>query len=378
MASVYIEKRIPKNPKGKISYRVSFKDPITFQTKYYRTFYKYRDAQKAKTYLEDLIDNNKFSQIKKHKKKIQPLRFKEVGDLLNADWEKRVQLNEMSEKTFDDYTGRIDVLNRRYGKMLVAEFTKKMIEQYQQSTFERLSPASANRYLFILKQAFKMAILKGALLDDPTEGIRYLSEKEHERNNYLMPVDLIKLVEASKQTRAKFYLPALIYLGAEHGAAKQEALSLKWTDLDFEAEGIGLIKMFRTKNKKKRTEFMMPHTKAALLKWKAHLNFMRHRKRIQVVEDRFVFCRLNGQSIASFYSAWNNSCAIAGIEDFHYHDLRHTFCSNLIMAGSDLKETKEMIGHNDLSMTDRYTHLNALHKKALQDRLAERYAKPKQ
>lgn len=62
---------------------------------------------------------------------------------------------------------------------------------------------------------------------------------------------------------------------------------------------------------------------------------------------------------------------------FRYHDLRHTFCSNLVMSGSDLKEAKNMIGHRDLQMTDRYTHLNALHKKAIQDPLADRYANAK-
>jgi site-specific recombinase XerD len=65
---------------------------------------------------------------------------------------------------------------------------------------------------------------------------------------------------------------------------------------------------------------------------------------------------------------------IAGMDDFHYHDLRHTFCSNLILSGSDLKEVKDMIGHKDLSTTDRYSHLTAVHKKQNQERLAEHYA----
>jgi site-specific recombinase XerD len=38
---------------------------------------------------------------------------------------------------------------------------------------------------------------------------------------------------------------------------------------------------------------------------------------------------------------------------------------------SDLKDAKEMIGHSDISMTDRYSHLTALHKRSRQERLAE-------
>ena len=78
--------------------------------------------------------------------------------------------------------------------------------------------------------------------------------------------------------------------------------------------------------------------------------------------------------IKRFDAAWNSTCRIAGIEDFHYHDLRHTYCSSLLLSGSDLKDVKEMIGHSDLSMTDRYSHLTLRRKRMRQERLAEYYA----
>jgi site-specific recombinase XerD len=118
----------------------------------------------------------------------------------------------------------------------------------------------------------------------------------------------------------------------------------------------------------------MPRTRKALLDWQAHIEWMRKRKRIEPVDNVFVFCRLNGTPIKRFDKAWRNVLKIAGIDDFHYHDLRHTFCSNLILSGSDLKEVKDMIGHRDLSTTDRYSHLTAVHKKQNQERLAKHYA----
>ena len=57
----------------------------------------------------------------------------------------------------------------------------------------------------------------------------------------------------------------------------------------------------------------------------------------------------------------------------HYHDLRHTFCSRIVLQGGDLKDVKEMIGHSDLSMTDRYTHLTLNRKKKLSRRLSDYY-----
>ena len=100
---------------------------------------------------------------------------------------------------------------------------------------------------------------------------------------------------------------------------------------------------------------------------------MRCRKRIKANSDGYVFCRLDGAPIKRFDTAWRAACKAAGIEDFHFHDLRHTFCSNLLLSGSDLKDAKEMIGHSDLAMTDRYSHLTIHYKRMVQERLAKHY-----
>jgi len=117
----------------------------------------------------------------------------------------------------------------------------------------------------------------------------------------------------------------------------------------------------------------MPRTKAALLELREHQEWMRHRNRIQANGSDWVFCRLDGTPIKRFDNAWRAARKTAGLKEFHFHDLRHTFCSNLLLAGSGLKDVKEMIGHNDLSMTDRYSHLTLAHKRVQQSRLAEHY-----
>jgi site-specific recombinase XerD len=64
----------------------------------------------------------------------------------------------------------------------------------------------------------------------------------------------------------------------------------------------------------------------------------------------------------------------AGIADFAFHDLRHTFASRLVMAGADLATSQESMGHKRITMGLRYVHLAPGHKRsaiAASDRMAE-------
>jgi len=150
------------------------------------------------------------------------------------------------------------------------------------------------------------------------------------------------------------------------------SLNLRWSDIDFEFGDKGLITFYRKKNGVKRTHPLMPRTKAALLKWRDHQSYMRRRKRI-VTESDFVFTWYNGTPIKQFYKSWRRVCRIAGLEGFRFHDLRHTYCSNLMLFGADIKDVKEMIGHKDLAMTDRYTHLASERQLMIQKNLAAHY-----
>ena len=368
MATVTIQKR--KRKKG-MSYLINFKVPLTGKFKYYKTFRKHQDAQREANELRALLDSGKLPQLKQTK--LDPLTFREVAESLFKVWEKRLKRNNFAKKTFQEYQIWLNVLVRLFGARMLCQIGRKEIELFRDELAYEHSNVTANKYLSVIRKVFQQGLDLKAAVEDPTQRVAFLNEKDHERNRFILPNDLDCLIAATQRTRAKFYMPAVILLGAEHGASKQEILSLEWSDIEFGFKDRGLVRFFRTKNKRERTEFLMPRTKKALLEWKAHLEHMRHRRRIVEIGSDSVFCRLDGTAIKCFNKAWWRALDLAGIKNFHFHDLRHTFCSNLILSGASLKDAKELIGHASIGMTDRYSHLTLQHFLAKQEQLADHY-----
>jgi len=60
--------------------------------------------------------------------------------------------------------------------------------------------------------------------------------------------------------------------------------------------------------------------------------------------------------------AFKTACMKAEIKDFHFHDLRHTFASHLVMDNTGLAVVRELLEYKDIKMTMRYSHLSSEHK----------------
>jgi integrase len=121
------------------------------------------------------------------------------------------------------------------------------------------------------------------------------------------------------------------------GMRRGEIFSLTWDRVDFSR---GVILLERTKSGRRRELPMNRATYDALVPLHAAQSVGR------------VF----GQVTAK--KAFMSAVERAGLGDFHFHDLRHTFASWLVMRGRPLKEVQELLGRQTIAMTMRYSHLS--------------------
>ena len=129
---------------------------------------------------------------------------------------------------------------------------------------------------------------------------------------------------------------------------RQEVLGLKW-----EQVRNGFIYLSKTKTDDSR-QIPVNDDLAEV--------FKSIRKRNQL-KSEYVFCDKKGRPFVDIKVSFKASLRKAGIEDFRFHDLRHTFASHFIMRGGTLKELQEILGHKNITMTMRYAHLSQEHKK---------------
>ena len=76
-----------------------------------------------------------------------------------------------------------------------------------------------------------------------------------------------------------------------------------------------------------------------------------------------------GAPLKDIKKAWSGILKGAEIQDFRFHDLRHSFASKLVMAGIDLNTVRELMCHSDIKMTLVYAHLSPGHKENAIDRV---------
>jgi integrase len=215
--------------------------------------------------------------------------------------------------------------------------------------------STVNRYLGALSHAFSVAVREWGWLDDspmrkvskpkePKGRVRFLSDEERKR--------LLTACQASRNP----HLYIVVMLALSCGARKTELVSLRWPDVDLKR---GTLTFHETKNGARRT---VPLTGQALA-------LMQQHARVRRLDTLLVFPNAEGKQFFRFREAFENTVERAGIVDFRFHDLQHSFASYLAMNGATLAEIAETLGHKTLAMVKRYAHLSEAHTPGVVERM---------
>lgn len=178
----------------------------------------------------------------------------------------------------------------------------------------------------------------GKRLREPEARIRWIAKDGAE-----------KLIQAARTDPRATHLPDLIRLAVNTGMRKGEMLGLQWSRVDFKANLIHLGAE-HTKAGKRRSVPLNVEARTALL---GRANF-----RAKYCPDcPWVFANRKGERIESIKTSFSTACESAGIENFTFHDLRHTCAAWLVSAGASLIEVRDLLGHSTIRMTEKYAHL---------------------
>ncbi len=260
-----------------------------------------------------------------------------------------------------------DFWTDRLGQMRLHKLTRAVVVEVRDELAKTKGPATVNRYLALLSHACTMAekewewmeknpLRKVGRLEESPGRARYLSDTEREA--------LLKVTANSDHP----HLHAIVLLALSTGARRSEILGLRWKDIDLQAHRAIL---HQTKNKERRSLALVPQV----------LTELRKIQKVRRLDTDRIFVNPTGDIRESGYhksgyfyfeKAWRAALSEADIENFRFHDLRHSAASYMAMNGATASEIAEILGHKTLQMVKRYSHLSDEHVRGVVERTAQK------
>lgn len=270
-----------------------------------------------------------------------------------------LKLRDLFAKFIDDYSKpnkrsyREDIyivktLTAFFGDRMASDVTIHSVEQYKAhrkqavTAGRQISGARINRELSLLKTVFNKGVEWALVESNPVQRVKFFCEKGRARTRYLTAEEKHRLLAVCPPALRRIVIMAL-----KTGMRQGEIFGLKWADVDFSAGQLGLK---RTKSGMIRFVPMHSDVRTILVSLP------------RIGEHVFEGDRGGPTWHGARRAEWDKAVDAAGLRDFRFHDLRHTFASELVMRGADLKTVSELLGHSTTRITERYAHLSPAHK----------------
>jgi integrase len=253
-----------------------------------------------------------------------------------------------------------------------------------QATKAKLKGSTVNRRIAIIKGIVSKAHEWGVITDNPLRGmkaiktddkarVRFLDAAEEkrlragldarqnkqklERNNHILWCEA-RSIDKPEPLVGNYtdYLKPMVLLAVNTGMRRGELFNLQWTDVDLKNRVV-TVEGLTAKSGKTRHLPLNEEAFSVLIAWRNEAKskiLVFPSPRSDETEERF----------NNIKRSWGGLVLDANIINFRFHDLRHHFASQLVMAGVDLNTVRELLGHGDIATTLRYAHLAPEHKAA--------------
>ncbi len=212
------------------------------------------------------------------------------------------------------------------------EIRPQDVEHYKARRIVEVKPSTVNRELALMRHLYNMALRWGYAERTPMQGIKLFKE-HNERIRYLTADE-----EARLFTVLPDHYKPVVTIALQTGLRMGEIRALRWRDVSFETSTLtvarskdGEVQRIPMNRVTRETLKRLPRTSPLVFPY-----LPRH------FSERFV-----------------ELAKKAGLQDFHFHDLRHTYATRLRQAGVDIYKVKELMRHRDIRMTLRYAHIGA-------------------
>lgn len=336
---------------GKIHYQVKVR--LRGHPQQTATFARLTDAKKWGTQTEAAIrERRHFKTVEAQKHTVRDLCERYITDVLPT-----------KPKSQSKQTAQLKWWAEQIGDYSLADCTPALIAQ----TRDKLAgaptrrgpttkPATVVRYLAALSHAFSIAVKEWGWIEDnpvrkvtkprePRGRVRFLSDDERDR-----------LLTACRESTSRLLYPVVV-LALSSGMRAREITGLTWARVDLQQRRILLED---TKNDERRVVPIVGHA----------LELLREHGKVRRLDTDLVFPGpRKPQQPVELRQAFLSALEKAGIEDFRFHDLRHSAASYLAMNGASLAEIAEVLGHKTLQMVKRYAHLSEAHTAGVVERM---------
>ena len=232
---------------------------------------------------------------------------------------------------------KVKVIHSYFGeKTLASKITPKRIEDFKSFMSKKYSNAYVNRYLACIKTIFNIGIKNELIKTTPMKAVKMMKEDNH-KIRYLTADEEARLFKELPE-----HLKPIVICALQTGLRKSNILQLRWELVDLEFR---FIEVLAQQNKGHKI-IKIPISD----------------KLLETLESlprnsEYVFANPDtGKPYRDISEGFKNACDRANIENFRFHDLRHTVATRLVEKGIDLRVVQEILAHSTIVTTQRYMH----------------------